>query len=145
MKAKLMGVALLLLVGLPVGMFFREVGRVSRDANQIHDAIQIGTPIKDIGIFGNDAQDACPHGCAKTAPGKTEFVICTAQKDGPSLRQDDWSNLVASKSGFPPACQTMEVWIRGVPLGPGDNLFDLEFDKSWGVSKIGMMRTNLRG
>lgn len=136
MKRKLIAAALLLLVALPMARFLREENGVHRSTHHIFDAIQIGMPIKELQVFSTDAPDG---------PGRTEFVICTAQKDAPLLHRDNWWNLAKSESGFPPACRTMEVWIRGGTMGPGDELFDLEFDESWKVSKIGGMRTNLRG
>ena len=134
MKQKPKVVALLLLFALPIGIWIRAVDRASRNSRQIYDAIQIGMPINDIQIFSD----------ALHAPGKTDFVICTALKGGPLLDRDGWLNFGKSKSGFPPTCQTILVRMRGAIYLPGASTFVLEFDNSWKVFKIGEIKTLLK-
>ena len=135
-KRKLMVVALLLPFALLIWIWIRAVDRAARNSQQIYDAIRIGMPINDIQIFSADVL---------AVPGKTDFVICMAQNNGPLLRRDGWRKLAESASGFPPACRTILIHMRGALYLPGNETFDLEFDKSWKVFKIGEKRTRLKG
>lgn len=128
-------VALLLPFALVIGIWARAVDRASRNSYQVYDAIRIGMHIGEIGIFSD----------AINIPGRPDFVSCSAQDDGPLLYRDTWRGFAASASGFPSACRTIRIHMRGAIYLPAREWFDLEFDKNWRVSRIGEMTSRLKG
>lgn len=127
---------MLVLMGLCFGLSVRTGNESDRHFHRTYDAIRVGMSIKDVPIFSDDAVDAA----------RRDFVGCQGQESGPILDRDEWRSLVKSTEGFPAVCRTMYVFLPAASLLESQHLsFDLEFDDTWHVSKIGPKKVHLRG